>query len=163
MLSNFEIDNICNQLHIPLRGVFMKDELPNECLTGHYIINLQSESEGNGTHWLSLTIYNQNAYHFDSFGVQPNQEVIEFCKKGHCKLGYNTFQIQNINSELCGWYCIANLFVLQFCGFKDIYRGSNLFINLFSKNTIQNGNILKHFYKTFCGKITNINKLNNSK
>jgi hypothetical protein len=163
MLSNYDIENICSELNIPIHGVFMKDELPSTPLNGHYIVNLESESEGNGTHWLSLSIKGLNAYHFDSFGALPNEEIINFCKKGHCRLGYNSFQIQNFNSELCGWYCIANIFVIQKSGLNNIYESANLFSNLFSAKTLANANILKQFYKKYCPMIKELNKLNNAK
>jgi hypothetical protein len=50
MLNNFELENIAQHYNFPL-AVLMKDELVNhKPKTGNYIINLESSSQGYGTH-----------------------------------------------------------------------------------------------------------------
>ena len=55
-LSNFDIIKICKKLKINLIGTFFKDELPQKVKKGNYIINLQSSTQGDGTHWLALIL-----------------------------------------------------------------------------------------------------------
>ena len=50
-LSASDIEDIAKKLHLPLQGVFSKDELPRNPVVGSYIINLQDADDGNGTHW----------------------------------------------------------------------------------------------------------------
>jgi hypothetical protein len=81
MLNNFELEYIAQHYNFPL-AVLMKDELVNhKTKTGNYIINLESSSQGNGTHWLSAKIDGKNCFYMDSFGIIPPQEVIDFCKR----------------------------------------------------------------------------------
>ena len=48
MLTNFDIENICQYYEIPLLGVVMKDELPKKVLDGNFVINLESSVDENG-------------------------------------------------------------------------------------------------------------------
>ena len=50
MLSNFQLENISKSYGLGVVCVCMKDELPDEPQNGNYIINLQSASQGSGTH-----------------------------------------------------------------------------------------------------------------
>ena len=44
--------------------------------------------------------------YFDSFGLVPPNEVIKYVKTTNKNIIYNDLQIQNMNSILCGYYCI---------------------------------------------------------
>ena len=44
--------------------------------------------------------------YFDSFGLVPPNEVIKYMKTTNKNIIYNDSQIQNMNSILCGYYCI---------------------------------------------------------
>ena len=81
MLSNFELEEIADHYNFNLT-VVMKDELVNyKPKNGNYIINLESSTSGNGTHWLALIVHDKKCFYQDSFGIIPPQEVTEFCKK----------------------------------------------------------------------------------
>ena len=81
MLSNFDLERLAEFYHLPLVAITMKDELPAKVVDGCYIINLQSSTDGRGTHWLGLFIYKTNAYFFDSYGAPPSVEIMKFVKK----------------------------------------------------------------------------------
>ena len=42
MLTNFDIEEICKSLQLPLVGVFSKDELPKKNYIGSYYINMEN-------------------------------------------------------------------------------------------------------------------------
>jgi len=76
----------------------------------------------------------------------PPQNVISFVKqKPNIKFGYNNFIIQDLESEKCGFYCIAFLLFLNQSKNKDIYKATNDFIQLFKDNTLENDEILKKY------------------
>ncbi len=105
-LSNYQLENIARDLRITLKDVVMKDELPTERETGNWIINL--ESEGNhGSHWVCLIVCDNFSFYFDSFGQLMPTEVIDFCKDRYHPLYYNAKEIQDMDSSLCGFYCIG--------------------------------------------------------
>ena len=120
-MSNFEIIDKCKELKIKnFKGVFMRDELNgkssrNECL----ILNLDDGS-GIGTHWTCLYINNNLRYYFDSFGLPPPLEILNYCSN-YVDIKYSTHRIQTINEVICGHYSIYVLYKLfHGCNYIDI-------------------------------------------
>ena len=103
-LTNLEIIDAVKKLHIPsFRGVFVRDALPrkpnkNEC----GILNLD-DSTGNGTHWLLWFRKNNTNFYFDSYGIQPPQELQRYLKS---IILYSTEQIQPKGEVFCGHLCL---------------------------------------------------------
>lgn len=112
-LSNLELMDAVKSLKIPnFKGVFMRNELvsrpkKNEC----GILNLDDNdnlndqygtSTGSGTHWVCWWKKGKVKYYFDSYGVQPPTELIEYLG---C-LVYNTTQIQKAGTVICGHLCL---------------------------------------------------------
>ena len=100
------------------RGVFMRDSLPssiNKCECG--VVNLDS-SDGDGTHWVAYYRCDNNRIYFDSYGLDPPNELKTY-------LGGNiftqTYQLQNANDVICGHLCVKVLKELaNGKDFKDI-------------------------------------------
>jgi hypothetical protein len=138
MLNNFELDEISQNYGMNLNAVVMKDELKNlPVKNGNYIINLQSSTQGGGTHWVALNIQDKDIFYFDSFGIICPSEVTTFCKRiPKSSLAYNVFQIQNINTQTCGWYCISFLFHLKNRTKKDIHKEIKEKVEIKEKNRI---------------------------
>ena len=120
-LSNFQILDAVKDLKIPnFRGVFLRDELPskpkkNEC----GILNLADDPPG--THWVAFFRNNNRNIYFDSYGIQPPLEIIDYLKD---PVYYSTEKIQPNGTILCGHLC---LYVL-----KELSKGKPL------KKIIQN-------------------------
>ncbi len=148
MLNNFELENIAQHYNFPLT-VLMKDELVNhKAKTGNYIINLESSSQGNGTHWLSSKIDGKNCFYQDSFGIIPPKEVIDFCKRiPNSRLAFSEIQMQEITTETCGWYAVGLLIHLNCTKKKDIFKSAGEYINQFSYDSKNNNAILKKFFR----------------
>ena len=151
MLSNFDLERLAEFYNLPLVAITMKDELPEKVEDGCYIINLQSSTSGNGTHWLGLFIHKNNAYYFDSYGAPPSVEIMKFVKKRKgCHMYYNNFIIQDLKSQNCGWYTLAFLlWCYSYVLFsKDMKNMFNEFVKSFVDDTKENDNILKEFFET---------------
>ena len=149
MLSNFDLNDISEHYNFPLTEVLMKDELraisPRD---GNYIINLQSSTQGNGTHWVCSVIRGNNLFYFDPFGVLPPEEVITFCRripKSH--LGYSEKHIQHIKGETCGFYVAGFLIHLHNNPKMDLYTASKKFIEMFDYDTAKINGILKTYFR----------------
>ena len=114
-LSNFKLEDAVKQLKIKcFRGVYLLDTLPNkpnnkEC----GIVNLD-KSGGSGTHWVAWYKDGKNKIYFDSYGVQPPVEVMEYLGR---EVNYNTDQLQPRGEVFCGHLC---LYVL-----KELNEGSS--------------------------------------
>ena len=78
-LSNFDLWDWCEQLGIPLKGIFARDEKMGK---NHSpcIINLD-DLEGVGTHWVCCWFDGKAFEYFDSFGLPPPLEWEEKCEK----------------------------------------------------------------------------------
>ena len=115
-LNNFELYEAAPELQIPnFRGVFLRDTLPKkprkkEC----GILNLDDTS-GGGTHWVARYKNGNEKFYFDSYGLQPPNELINYLKS---KIFYNTEQIQRADQVFCGHLC---LYVL-----KEMSNGKGL-------------------------------------
>jgi len=141
MLTNYDLEDLTNHYQIPLLFCGMKDELPDKVIDGNYIINLQSSSQGTGTHWTALSVKGKNADYFDSYGAPPSIEIIDFLKKRQCRIAYNNWIIQDLNSSNCGYFCLAFLL------FKNVAVGKTMndFVNLFGEK--ENDKILCSLFR----------------
>ena len=98
MLTNYDIEKVCEKLDLPIIGVFMKDDLPKQRKVGSYIINMDN-SDGEGTHWVFAKIFSDTdrfddsssddekigyrycgALYFDPFGIGMPEEISDFLK-----------------------------------------------------------------------------------
>ena len=103
-LSNFELMEAVEKLNIPnFRGVFLRDTLPMKTKRIYCgILNLDDTS-GGGTHWVAWYKMGKEKYYFDSYGVQPPEELIQYLQS---PILYNTEQIQPRETVVCGHLCL---------------------------------------------------------
>ena len=110
-LSNIELVDAAQKLKIPyFRGVYLRDTLPmktkrKEC----GILNLDS-SDGTGTHRVAWYKNDKARYYFDSYGLQPPNELVDYL---HSPILYNTERVQPKDQVFCGHLC---LYVLKHLG-----------------------------------------------
>lgn len=130
-MSNFEIESEAKKLKIKnFRGVFMRDELKNikpknkEC----GIFNLNTSKEP-GSHWVCWYKNGTNRLYFDSFGVIPPQELIDYLGTPILR---NTTQLQAYNQSNCGEFC---LYVLNRLSDGDSFQ--NIEAKLSSLNNVR--------------------------
>ena len=102
-LSNIFINNLLKDEESYL-NTFSKDEMPliknNESL----ISNLQNSNQS-GSHWIALSRNNRNIFIFDSFAIGYIPKNIYDIHKNF-NIITNIYRIQDINSNLCGLFCI---------------------------------------------------------
>ncbi len=139
-LSNYDLYNLVEKMHLPLNDIIMKDEGENITKIGFYIINLDN-SKGPGTHWTSLYYHPIQSIYFDSFGFMAPLEIEEAIRP----YIYNDNDIQDFDSSACGYYVIA--FIKFLHNKNDKYEAYKQFLRLFKNKTIENDNILyKYLY-----------------
>lgn len=150
LTTNIQLMEAARRNHIPLLGVFFKDELPATIYDGGYIINLQDKSEGGGgTHWTALYVENKNSVYFDSFGAPPPESVKRFVKPIDKQLVYSSKEIQNIVSGVCGYYVLYFLYYMSHRRRQEpnIYRRFKDFQRLWSETPSENRTRLIHYIK----------------
>ena len=153
MLTNFDLEKLCHEYKVPIHAVVMKNELPPKVKDGNYIVNLQSSTQGDGTHWTGLIVEKKNALFFDPFGAEPSQEIVDFIKKRKdCTLGYTSRDIQDLTSHNCGYFCLAFLLHLKDC--TDLFDAANEFVNTFDNISKNNDIRLGDVFRAKGGKIS---------
>ena len=108
-LTNIDLIEFGKELGIPLRGVYMRDDLPgkpkeNEC----GIVNFERLCEG-GTHWIAYWKRGKERIYFDSFGGPVLQEVRNYLGS---PIYRNTDVVQGA-TPFCGHLCLKVLKSLQ--------------------------------------------------
>lgn len=113
--TNVDLANAASRNHIPLIGIYFKDQLPRCVKEGGYIFNLQDHDKGDGTHWTGAWVERDNrgrlqVIYFDPFGIAPTENIKLFFYPIDKTLEYNRKHIQNINSYICGYYVLFFLY-----------------------------------------------------
>ena len=103
-LSNTDIDKYAKMLKISnFKGCYMRDELTNLkcCNVGYGVLNLNLSNES-GSHWTCWFKINSDKYYFNSFGLPPSKELVDYLASS---ILYSTFQLQGMNDQNCGKWC----------------------------------------------------------
>ena len=106
-LSNIELLEAAQKLRIPnFRGVNLRDTLPKrpkkrEC----GILNLD-DTTGSGTPWIAWYKNENEKINFDSYGLQPPNELVEYLRS---PILYNTEQLQPRDQVFCSHLCFYDL------------------------------------------------------
>ena len=159
-VTNFELVNLASAygLSLPLSHIVMRDELDVLPKKGDWnaILNIQSSTEGGGTHWTALLKRGKQCFHFDSFGMSPDSNVLRFCVTRKLKLSSNRFIIQHIKSSMCGIFCIG---LMRYVKKKpaataaprmyknELVEQCNNYINLFVADRSKNDAILRRYMR----------------
>ncbi len=152
-LSNIQLEDIAKQLKLPIVGVYSKDELPTRRSVGSYYINMANDKDVDGkpldgTHWVFARIFNKKeAIYFDSFGVDMPAEVRTFLKPFE-PIPFNNREIQDIQSEHCGLFCVSCDYFFQYDTDKKATIQDNYgkYLNGWSENTKSNDTVLKQYF-----------------
>ena len=136
-VANIEIIKYFNY-ESRFNGVFSRNDL-SRVRGGAYVINLD-DKKSKGTHWVSLFIDRDTAVYVDSFGIKYiPQDVLN--KIRDKSISHNIFRIQSSDSVMCGFYCIAFIYMLSGKTLLD-------YTNLFSRNDYKkNDKIIYKYFK----------------
>ena len=126
-LSNIFINNSLKYFKI-FEGCYSKDQIPLIENNKSFIFNLQN-SDQKGSHWVSLSRKdNNNIFIFDSFGIGDIPNKLYKIYKNY-NIITNIYRIQDINSNLCGLFCVL------FCLYKVDSKNKFIsFLNSFNSN-----------------------------
>lgn len=152
MLTNFQLEEHCHRLGIPLVTICNKDKLPKQRSQGCYIINLQDDLDhyGNdlsGSHWTAFIIEGKQCSYFDSFGFPPPVQVMHFLKP-YTPYPYSHKQIQNPTSHVCGYFVLYFLWwMTRQKQLKKMAVRLDKFLNQFSEDYRKNKTLLEKYIR----------------
>ena len=107
-LSNIDIEKYGQLLKITnFRGCYMRNELSKLKTTEREcgVLNLNLSNEP-GSHWTCWFKVSEKKYYFNSFGLAPPTELIDYLGS---PIMYSTFQLQGLNDQNCGKWCLLVL------------------------------------------------------
>jgi hypothetical protein len=135
VLSNFDITNICRELEIKLDSVMMNDQFNSKMLDYDFsiILNFQNYNQ-NGSHWAGMYCSPKikTVYYMDSYGELPTARIYKIIIDRGYTLLYNKRQFQALESQLCGWYTIYFLYMMQKSRSQNKLKAMEKFLNLFT-------------------------------
>ena len=78
-------------------------------------VNIDNRSRG-GTHWTCFIVKNKKSFYFDSFDGQPDKFLLNQLPK---PIKYHKYKIQDINSKLCGSFCLYFFYLFERMNYYD--------------------------------------------
>ena len=78
-------------------------------------VNIDDGRKG-GSHWTAFYVENKKSYHFHSIGGQPDKFSL---KQSPETILYHNYKIQDINSKLCGSYCLHFFYIIERMNYYD--------------------------------------------
>ena len=109
-LSNKELEDAVATLGIlRFRGVFMRDALPPSPHRIECGILNHDDRDGPGTHWTCWYKRGPVKYYFDSYGLPPPDEMVNYLQP---EIRYNTDELQRRGDVVCGHFCLYVLKLL---------------------------------------------------
>ena len=70
----------------------------------------------NGTHWTCFIVKDTKSYYFDSFGGAPDKFLLKHLPK---PIIYHNYKIQDMNSKLCGSFCLYFSYLIERMNYYD--------------------------------------------
>jgi hypothetical protein len=143
--TNVELLNYAKQYDMNVT-ILMNNEFKYP-KNGYYILNLENNGLG-GSHWVALICQDRKCFYFDSFGAPPTHHVHIRLKQKYNKIYMNNLIIQDLKSNMCGWFCIALLLYVHLHPKTELLTACNQFINMFDDNTTRNNILLKKYLES---------------
>ena len=78
-------------------------------------VKIDNGSQG-GTHWTCFIVKDNISYYFDSFGGAPDKFLLNQLTK---PIINHNYKIQDINSQLCGSYCLYFFYLIDRMNYYD--------------------------------------------
>ena len=79
------------------------------------LVNIDNGSMG-GSHLNCFIVKDNKSYYYDSFGVQPDKFLPDQLPK---PIIYHNYKIQDVNSKLCGSYCLYFFYLIERTNYYD--------------------------------------------
>ena len=70
----------------------------------------------NGSHWTCFIVKDNKSFYFDSFGCHPHRFLLKKLSK---PIIYHNYKIHDINSKICGSYCLYFFYLIERMNYYD--------------------------------------------
>lgn len=148
-LTNIEAVLIGKNHGINIKPI-MKDQLGNNPQLGYYLVNLENHNQS-GSHWCALILSKELSFWFDPYGAPPPKEITNILKLRYKqKVYFSDFIIQDLNSILCGYFCLGLMLVIK--NFKNQHALLTIishFLDYFNDNPKQNDMLIRKLLSNY--------------
>ena len=69
-----------------------------------------------GSHWTCFIVKDNKSYYFDSFGIHPDEFLLNQLPK---PIIYHNYKMPDIQSQLCGSYCLNFFYLIEKMNYND--------------------------------------------
>lgn len=101
-------------------GVFSSNQLPKYSPKSFGLIVNYDTHNLPGSHWMAIISRDGEGYYFDPFGYDPPLNITSWLNHHFDNWSYNKRQVQAIDSNYCGYFCLHFLFSAKLSFFKYI-------------------------------------------
>lgn len=143
--TNIDLLKYAEQYNMPLQ-ILMNNEFKYP-KNGFYILNLENNGQG-GSHWTCLICQNKKCFYYDAFGAPPTEHVHLRLKQRYNKIYMNNSIIQDLSSNLCGWFSLGLLLHIHLHPKIELLKACDQFLNMFDDDTEKNNEILRHYLRS---------------
>jgi hypothetical protein len=112
-MNTLQVENLLRadcKLSDVFEGVYASDMLPAFCDTsgdGAAVVVNMDPSDRGGSHWVCMFVHKGRGEYFDSYGLAPPlEEFVNFLNRNSTSWTYNKVELQSLNTNVCGHYCI---------------------------------------------------------
>ena len=109
-MNTLQVENLLRsdcKLATIFDGVFASDRLPSLCDSKTAMVVNIDPYNSPGSHWVCMYIENGKGEFFDSYGEYPYvHSFINFLNRNCKSWTFNRVDLQAIDSDVCGHYCI---------------------------------------------------------
>ena len=140
-MSNFDLLEWCKYLKIPINNVLSRDQrVAHNHKFGLFIYNLEPHYMS-GSHWVATYVKDNVINYFDSFGMQPFQELVNHAVHKNLTLLHQDQQIQNLYTTTCGYFCLYFL--------NEMHKNVDYFdlLQVFSFYAMKNELFIEKYFK----------------
>lgn len=104
--SDSDLRKLARNVRVRLTGIGSIYDLHPIQNTSKYIFLIHPKGTMAG-HWVAAVVHKKIAFYFDSFGIPPPEQIVRAL--GHRQILYNSTQIQALNQNHCGQFCVMFL------------------------------------------------------
>ena len=87
----------------------------NKIYADRRLVNIDDGSQG-GSHWTCFIVKDNKSYYFNRFGGQPESFILNQLPE---PIIYHNYKIQDIDSQLCGSFCLYFLYLIERGNYYD--------------------------------------------
>ena len=95
--------------------IYPRDSRDSKIFSDKVFVNIDNGSQ-DGTHWTCFIVKDNKSNYLDSFGIHPDKFLLNQLPKPKI---YHNYKIQDMNSKLCGSYCLYFFYLIERMKYYD--------------------------------------------